>query len=364
MTGEPTYGLAVDCIGHPAGAQVVADGFEGIALYVGTPGRKKAPTRQHVADYLANGLKLILIYEDTTGSWRLGRVRGAADAVAVRAHLADLGIDWAQVSCVYFAFDEDVTAAELPIAREYAAGVASAFGSTARVGAYGGSVVLKDLLDRDLIGWAWASAGWQHGHMDQRCVLQQQVKQINVGGVPCDIDVILQPDFGQYPAPFSPTNATAAGPPATRTSEDAVSLLQFDPTPLPDDPPGGRWQDTDPASWPRSFEQRTALVPALSNGAGWRGRGSISSITVGWAGDQDGPDASGRVKPSGFLEYMRVFYFGDQGYQQWLARDLVLNVPLIGNRSLPAAALPDWSTFLVVRYAAPGGLFLGIEYEH
>jgi hypothetical protein len=170
MTDQPTYGMAIDCMGHPTGVRVLDAGYRGIALYVGTPGRRKAPTRAHVAEYLTQGLPLILIYEDTTGSWRLGRVRGAADAVAVRSHLADLGIDWAQVGCVYFAFDEDVTAAELPIAREYAAGVASAFGSTARVGAYGGSLVLKDLLDRGLIDWAWASAGWQYGHMDRRCV--------------------------------------------------------------------------------------------------------------------------------------------------------------------------------------------------
>jgi hypothetical protein len=360
-----TYGLAIDCVGHPAAHLVRTAGFRSIALYVGTPGRKKAPTAAMVADYLAAGLHLILVYEDTTGSWRGGQARGVADGQAVRAHLAQLGIDWAKVGCVYHAYDEDVTAADLPLARLYAIGAAQAYGGPHRVGVYGSRMVIADLLDRGLAGRAWASAGWQYGHIDPRCVLEQRIPQINIGGVPCDVDDILAADFGQYPAPapVAPPVAPAPAPPVTpgRSSEDAVALLEFPPTPLPAAPPGGRWQDTDPATWPRSVEHRTALVPAVPGG--WRGRGSISAIVAGWAGDQDPPAPNGTAKPSGFIEYLRVFHMGDQAYSQWLATNGVVNTALVGNRSLAAVPLPAWCTFLVVRYAAPGGLYLGIEWE-
>lgn len=346
-----SVGTAVDCVGHPSPVAVLAAGHQAIACYVGIPSRRKCVTAAQVAAYLAAGLQLILVYEDTTGSWTGGRGRGLADGQAVRAHLTILGLDWAQVACVYMAFDEDVTADELPTARDYAAGVAQAFGGPGKVGGYGGRVVLADLLDRGLIGRAWAAAGWQYGRIDARCVMAQHVQQVNVGGVPCDVNDLRAEDFGQYPAVDAP-------PSARRASEDAVALLSFPGTPPPADPPAGRWQDTDPATWPRSPELCSALVPAVAGG--WRGRGSVSSIACGWAGGQD----PGSGKPSGFIAYLRVFHFTDLSYSEWLATDLVKNAPLVGNRSLPQAPLPEWCTLLVVRYAAPAGLFLGVEWEH
>jgi hypothetical protein len=353
-------GLAIDCVGHPTGAQVRAAGYRAIALYVGTPGRRKAPSAEQVSDYLANGLELILVYEDTTGSWRGGRARGVADAQAVKAHLADLGLDWGRVGCVYFAFDEDVVTKDLPLARAYADGCGSVVG-VAKLGVYGGRSVISDALDRGYATFGWSAAGWQYGHIDDRSQLYQQVGTTNVGGVQCDVDQIRADNYGQYPA-FAPPQPSPAGP-AGRSSEDAVALISFPATDYPADPAGGRWQDLDPAQWPRSGEVHSALVPAVPGGGGWRGNGSVSSITCGWAGGQEAVDSTGRLKPSGFLEYLRVFYFTDITYRTPQVKNLVVNAPLIGNLSLPAQPLPGWCTFLVARYAAPGGLHLGIEYE-
>ncbi len=169
-------------------------------------------------------------------------------------------------------------------------------------------------------------------------------------------------------------------PLAHRDSEDAVALVSFDATPLPSDVPGGaRWQDVNPANWPLGPEQKTALVHAAPSG--WRGRGSVSSITCGWAHGrtagsdpladpsitpQDGPaPGTGELKASGWLEYLRVFHFPDgDAHQDWQVTELYTGIPLIGNKSLPQVFLPDWCTFLVARYSAPGGLYLGIEWEH
>lgn len=369
MTG---LGRVLDCVGHPTGAAVRAAGYRGVALYVGIPSRRKAPTRALVDDYLAHGLDLVLVYEDTAGTWRQGLHRGAEDATAVRSHLADLGIDWAAVGCVFMALDTDVVATELEVARAYIAGAEQVLGQ-ARTGAYGGHLVISDLLDRGLISHAWSAAGWQYGHMDSRSVLHQNVKQVNIGGVPCDVNDVLAADFGQYPrhagrspgSTPSPSVAPAAAPPRSRGSEDAVALLTFDPTPAPQDSGGRRWQDIAPSAWPASGEDGAPLVPAIPNGGGWRGLGSISSISCGWAGGQDSPPPNGDVKPSGFVFYLRVFHFADGRYrpQDWQVTELVTNEPLVGNCSLTARALPGWCTNLVIRYVAPGGLHLGIEYE-
>lgn len=161
-----------------------------------------------------------------------------------------------------------------------------------------------------------------------------------------------------------------------RGSEDAVALIDWPASPLPTDANGIRWQDSDPASWPRCAEQKTALVH--SGARTWRGAGSLSVVACGWAMGtskpdaltdphltfQDGPDPTGKIKPSGWIDWLRVFYFPDgPGHGDWQVADLATNMPLIGNRSLPSMPLPDFSTLLTARYSAPGGLYLGLEWE-
>jgi hypothetical protein len=343
---------------------VRAAGHRAVALYVGTPGRAKSPSRDQVQAYLDAGLELILVYEDTSTSWQAGRPRGISDAIAVQSHLKVLGLDWSKVGCVYHAIDSDVTPAHLPAAADYLSGVASVYGGTDKLGVYGSRAVITAALNAGQARLAWAAAGWQYGAIDPRSALHQQVQTVTVGGVQCDVNQLLADDYGKYPR-LAAAPAPAPAPAAVsvpRSPEDAVALLSFPATPLPVDPPGGRWQDTNPATWVRSAEQRTALVPAVKGG--WRGAGSISSLTCGWAGNQDGPDAQGRIKPSGFIEYLRIFGWTDISYKTPRAVELVTNRPMTGNFSLPQLALPDWCTFLVVRYSAPGGLYLGIEWEH
>jgi hypothetical protein len=355
----------IDCVGHPSGAHVRDAGYSGIALYVGTPGRAKAPSRAQVADYRAQGLELVLVYEDNVGTWAGGRDRGAADARAALQHLQDLGIDWSRAGCLYLALDTDITDAGLPAARAYMQGAAEVLGGAHRVGAYGGRRPLADLLDRGLIRYAWSAAGWQYGHIDPRSHLQQKARTVMVGGVAADLNTILAEDFGQYPSPAAPAPEPAPAPAeARRTSpEETVASTAWPATIQPVDPAsGGRWQDQDPAQWPRSAEVGWAIAPPFASG--WRGRGALSAIVCGWAGGQDGSRRDGTIPPSGYIEYLRVFYFTDITYSEWRCMDLVSHAPLVGNRSLRGVGLPDFSTFIVARYSAPAGLHLAVEYEH
>lgn len=154
-------------------------------------------------------------------------------------------------------------------------------------------------------------------------------------------------------------NRRAAGTtPHARASEDHNMLFVLPATPAPAD------LSTDPSTWPRSREiSRPLLPPAPGN---WRGRGAISSVTCGWAIDAAG-HAQQQGRPSGYIEYLRVFYHtagGPGGYRDLKAVDLLKGTSLNGNWSLPQLELPDWATSLVVRYSAPAELGLGIEYEH
>lgn len=89
-------------------------------------------------------------------------------------------------------------------------------------------------------------------------------------------------------------------------------------------------------------------------------------MTCGWAIDTIGR-AQEKDRPSGYIEYLRVFHHtkgGPGGYRDLKSVELLKGTALVGNWSVPPLALPDWATSLVVRYAAPSELGLGVEYEH
>ncbi|MFN2497078.1 MAG: N-acetylmuramoyl-L-alanine amidase [Pseudonocardiaceae bacterium] len=135
-------------------------------------------------------------------------------------------------------------------------------------------------------------------------------------------------------------------------SEDSVALERFVPTDIPPPPQGGgRWEDTDPRTWPASREEYLPLVPPAADN--WRGLGSISSLTCGW--------------PKGYVHYLRVFHDRD-GSQEGppLVTDLVPEpgVELAPHWKMRRMGLPPWSFWLLIKYAAPGGLGIGIEYQH
>jgi hypothetical protein len=136
------------------------------------------------------------------------------------------------------------------------------------------------------------------------------------------------------------------------TSEDAVALERFPATQVPPAPAGGgRWEDTDPRTWPASKEEYLPLAPPAAGN--WRGLGSISSVTCGW--------------PKGYVHYLRVFHDRD-GSQEGtpLVTDLVREpgLELTAHWKLRRMELPAWSFWLLIKYVAPGGLGITVEYQH
>lgn len=138
---------------------------------------------------------------------------------------------------------------------------------------------------------------------------------------------------------------TQGGGPLTQTSEDSVALQRFTRT----DPPVD-W-DSDPRTWPTSPEEFLPLVPPAEGN--WRGMGSISSLTCGW--------------PKGYIHYLRVFHDRDGSQEGEPLVTHLVNEPgvdLSPHWKMRRMDLPAWSFWLVIKYSAPGGLGIGIEYQH
>lgn len=344
--------------GAIAGQTIKAAGFDFVIRYCDAPANvtRKCITPAEHADLKAAGVDVFLVHEQWTTDMDGGYAAGVA-----HAQRAVAGANWVgYTGPIFMAADEHLTAAGVASALQYLRGAATVI-PVSLLGVYGFPELIQAAQQAGVASWFWqcgsAPKPGTGVHIWQR---NYDLGQTIVGGVQCDVDELLIPL------------------PSGSTSEDAVSLIDFPATPLPSDVGGKRWQDTDPSGWAASSEQKTALVAAGPNT--WRGNGSLSSITCGWAYGysngpngladatitaQDGPDANGLIKPSGFVEYLRVFYFPDgPGHGDWRVVDLLDKVALIGNKSLPSIQLPPFCTFLVCRYAAPGGLYLGIEYQH
>lgn len=335
--------------GRIAGPVIRAAQYSFVCRYVDAPayaGQKHVTPAEH-ADLAGSGVDVYLVFESVIGDMLGGYPAGVDHARRAMAGAAWIGYPVGVP--IFFACDEHVTPHEIPTCLAYLDGVASVLGR-ARTGVYGFVELIQAAHDTGAAVAFWlagrAPAAGSPAHMWQRNDGFTQV-----GGITCDVNELLIPIPAVVPAEHA---------------EDQVALIELPATPMPMDVGATRWQDVNPANWPLGPEQKTALVPALA---------VLDSVTTGWAygltaGEhpldnpvvtpQDGPDAQGRMKGSGFIEYARVFWFADGDTRlDWRVTEVLTNVALVGNRSLPPVHLPESSTFLVVRYSAPGGLFLG-----
>lgn len=357
--------------GRIPGSAIRAGGYSLALRYVDDPARglsSKHLRPDEYAELRAAGVAVGLVFEQGVDDVSGGFTAGVQHARRALAGAAWLG--YPADGLIFMAVDEHCLPAQVAQVLDYLDGAASVLGRQ-RTGVYGFSEVCDAAIGR-------YGALWQCGHRPAPGgpvhLYQRSTAPVSVAGITCDVNELLRPlpyltppgTAQSGPAQPGPAVPVAAAPvsPLRGSPEDAVALISFPATDKPSDPPGGRWQDADPSTWPTSPEVMSALVPAVPGG-GWRGAGSISSITCGWAPGQDGPDHDGHLKPSGWISYLRVFGFQNgPAYDGWQVHELLTNVVLVGNKSLPQLALPSWCTSLVVRGSWPGGLHLGCEWEY
>lgn len=183
--------LGLDAFGHPPADAVVAGGFSFVICYVGIPGNPKCVSRAQFAAYVRAGLRVGFVFESTAARATEGFQAGRDDALAVERYLSQtLGIS--DAPSVFYAVDADVTFAQV---EPYFQGVDTVH----RGGGYGDFQIVTALLNNNLVTEVWETPAWSRGVIEPRAIVFQRVVTMDVGGVPCDVDVAA--GFGQWAYP-------------------------------------------------------------------------------------------------------------------------------------------------------------------
>lgn len=198
-----TLGKLLDfSAGRPAPALIKAAGYLGAITYV--PKREPSSVAFVNADYYQQmrnaGLDVGFVYESAAADRDLqGYDAGATDAEWALKQLNNMGIAPAQI---YMAHDHHIATGQVTPAREYQRGAHTAIGPLA--GAYGFSELI-DVVKSD----GTAAKYWQTGSESELRagvhVYQQNYGQVVVGGIQCDVNKILLPDWNTAAGQAAPT---------------------------------------------------------------------------------------------------------------------------------------------------------------
>ena len=191
--------LGVDYAGaRPGGAAIAAAGYGFAARYLsdggpGLPGKLLLPSE--AADLQANGVDIVSNWETTATRLGDGYGAGVSDAQAAWAqHKACGGPDNRPI---YFSADWDVQPADVPNVLAYLDGAASVVG-VANVGVYGGYRAVSEAMGAGKAQWSWQTDAWSYGQTYGPRNIHQRIGTVVVGGIGCDVNEALTPDFGQW----------------------------------------------------------------------------------------------------------------------------------------------------------------------
>lgn len=182
--------------GYPGAAAIRRAGYGGVIRYLRKEGTSRVQpiTGAELADMRAHGLAVALVYQAIRTERILGgRAAGAHDARWAQARAAELG---APDAVIYFAADRDIVGtAQLATVLAYLDGAAGVLGKS-RVGVYGEYDVIEAAVPAHAT-YGWQTAAWSGGRRSKRAHLYQRTGQPLVGGIPVDINDVLQQDWGQ-----------------------------------------------------------------------------------------------------------------------------------------------------------------------
>lgn len=208
--------------GRPTAAQVLAAGYVGVIRYIGFPARAKCITRAEYADMTNNGVPVALVYENQAGDMLGGNPAGRAAANLARAHATDIGFPAGEP--IYYACDTDIifgaarwaalaaagalglvehlrsiplTVSQMAAVLDYLRGAVSVEGSVALVGVYGEYDVMEQAAAAGVARYFWQTRAWSGGRTSTRAQVRQEIGTYTVGGIACDRNTILAPDWGQ-----------------------------------------------------------------------------------------------------------------------------------------------------------------------
>ena len=206
---------------RPTTAQIKAAGAHFVARYL-SPDSTKNITKAEVADYKANGLGVVVVWESSANRMLGGKAAGVADAKAAEVQRAAVGLP--SDMPIYFACDFDAQGAQYHTINEYLRGVASVIGLN-RVGIYGGYYVVENVFSAPATAkYGWQTIAWSGGKWSTHANIRQEGGTTLSGGA--DWDTAETADYGQYPRPQAPkpTPAPAPKPPAPAPSGGPLEL--------------------------------------------------------------------------------------------------------------------------------------------
>jgi len=179
--------------GRPNPGHIKAAGYSLVIRYLGGSPSKDL-TAQEAAGLRAAGLDIALVWETaanraTTG----GAVGGESDARTAAAQAHACGAP--PGAAIYFAVDEDTRnfgAIEL-----YLTGAHRGIGAYS-VGVYGSHDVVEAMTRAGLAAHRWQTEAWSRGRLYPGAHLFQHANPVYVDGVQCDVDDVLNPDYGGW----------------------------------------------------------------------------------------------------------------------------------------------------------------------
>jgi hypothetical protein len=181
---------------------VKAAGFGFAARYLSHDASKNLSKAEADA-LLADGVAIVLVWEDSAQGALRGHSGGVADALAADSQARACGLPGA---FIYFAADWDATAAEQTMINAYLDGCATVIGR-ARTGLYGGYWPCTRARAAAKASKFWGTVAWSGSNWVgnwQPDVMQGA--QVSVGGVSVDLDTATAGgDFGQWPRPATTT---------------------------------------------------------------------------------------------------------------------------------------------------------------
>jgi len=184
--------------GQPGAAAIKRAGYIGAIRYIGFPSRTKCTDANELDDFTRHGLGMALVYQDGTGDALGGYGAGVAAAGRAGKHADAIGFPAGRP--IYFAVDRDITnESQMDAVMAYLRGAGSVLGG-GLVGVYGERDVTVWARGEKAAAWWWQTRAWSGTpvRLDPERHLYQRPGQVYVGGIQCDVNDVLKPDWGQH----------------------------------------------------------------------------------------------------------------------------------------------------------------------
>lgn len=185
--------------GRITGAAASAKNYSFVCRYLSTKGNPKNLKPEELADFVSNGIMVVLVFEQWAENAYQGDRQGRVDAKGANDLATALGLGGAPI---YFGVDFPASQAQIQtVVDEYLQGVAAVIGPQ-RVGVYGDYSVVSYVLNNNLATYAWQTFAWSKA-MEARCHIYQYQNDVFIEGLPpnvsVDLDrtVVSDVDFGQ-----------------------------------------------------------------------------------------------------------------------------------------------------------------------